>query len=272
MRLLIATGGSPHSEAALRLGAHILSNQPGGEPPTIITVIKEEKDSVRAGQILKRAGDILPGEVRTLIRVGRPAVEIIREARSGHYDLVIVGERANHRLMTRFLGSTATSVIAQAPCPVIIAKGQIGPLRHILLCDSGGGRPSVLSRFTAQLAALLDRESRVTVLHVMSQISAGPGVPGRQLRASAAELIQEDTPEGALLRQDIQTLDRLGVRSIPKVRHGLVVEEILAEARTGHYDLVVIGDYQGAGWGRLLLDNLARQIIVKIDRPVLVVR
>ena len=38
--------------------------------------------------------------------------------------------------ITRFLGSTATRVIEQAPCPVIIAKGGPGPVHRILLCDS----------------------------------------------------------------------------------------------------------------------------------------
>jgi nucleotide-binding universal stress UspA family protein len=50
------------------------------------------------------------------------------------------------------------------------------------------------------------------------------------------------------------------------------VDEILAEARSGDYDLVVIGAHRGAGWERLLLDDLAHQIIEQMDRPVLVVR
>jgi nucleotide-binding universal stress UspA family protein len=56
------------------------------------------------------------------------------------------------------------------------------------------------------------------------------------------------------------------------VRHGLVVDEIQAEARSGDYDLVVIGAHRGEGWRRILLDDLAHQIIVEMDRPVLVVR
>jgi nucleotide-binding universal stress UspA family protein len=52
----------------------------------------------------------------------------------------------------------------------------------------------------------------------------------------------------------------------------LVVDEILAEAAGGDYNLVVIGAHRGAGWERLFLDDLARQIIEQLDRPVLVVR
>lgn len=58
----------------------------------------------------------------------------------------------------------------------------------------------------------------------------------------------------------------------PNVRHGRVVDEILAESRAEDYDLVVIGAHRGEGWRRILLDDLAQQLITQIDRPVLVVR
>jgi nucleotide-binding universal stress UspA family protein len=56
------------------------------------------------------------------------------------------------------------------------------------------------------------------------------------------------------------------------VRHGLVVDEILAEAQSGDYDLVAIGAYRGEFWQRILLDDQAHRILVQLDRPVLVVR
>jgi nucleotide-binding universal stress UspA family protein len=270
----MGTGGSPHSEAALRFGAQIARR--AGEPPTILTVIKRESDRPRARVILAQARETLAPlvqNVQTRIRVGHPAEEIIREAEEGRYDLVVVGERQHLGLYTRFLlGSTAIRVVEHAPCPVIIAKGKAGPIHRILLCDSGVQKPSVLSRFTAQLAGLMEDEVKITVLHVMSQMSAGPGVEGRPLRATAEELIREHAPEGELLEMDIQILARPRLHPSPKVRHGLVVDEILAEARSGDYDLLVIGAHRGEGWRRILLDDLAHQIIEQADRPVLIVR
>ena len=64
----------------------------------------------------------------------------------------------------------------------------------------------------------------------------------------------------------------MGLRARAKVRHGLVVEEILEEVQSEDYDLVVIGAYRGQGWQRILLDDLAHRIVVELDRPVLVVR
>lgn len=276
MRILIATGGSSHSEAALRFGAHILATSHTNKISTIITVIRGEVDRPQADAILARALVVLKpavSNVQTKVRVGHPAEEIIREAEEDGYHLVIVGERQHHRLVTRFLlGSTAVRVVEHAPCPVIIAKGKIGPIHRILLCDSGVENPALLNRFTAQLADLVQGEEGMTILHVMSQMSAGPGVSGQQLRANTEELIEKHALEGELLERDIQILGRVRVHPQPKVRHGLVVDEILAETRDGDYDLVVIGAHRGEGWRRILLDDLAQQIITRLDRPVLVVR
>ena len=282
MRILIAIGGSMglaiggllHSQATLRFGAWIAERN--NEPPSLITVIRSEADRHQADSILTSAAQMLQPtlpSIQTKVRIGHPAEEIIREAEERDYDLVIVGERQHHGLVTRFLlGSTTVRVVEHAPCPVIIAKGKIGPIRRILLCDSGIEAPSLLNRFVAQLADLIKGEEEVAVLHVMSQISAGPGIRGQQLRADAEELIKNQAPEGELLEQDIRLLRDLNLDPYPKVRHGLIVDEILAEARDGDYDLVVIGAHRGEGWRRILLDDLAHQIIVQVDRPVLVVR
>lgn len=276
MRILIAVDGSSYSQAALHLGAYIARR--AGEPPTLLTVVRSRSDRppASADAILTPACQILQAEVaevRTRVRIGHPTQEILREAREGGYDLIVVGERPNHEWLARFLlGSTALRVAARAPCPVVVAKGKAGPIRRILLCDSGAQGPSVLSRFTAQLAEMLGDEEEVTVLHVMSQISAGPGVRGKQLRAQAEELIEEHTPEGEWLQQDVQVLERPGIHPRPKVRHGLVVDEIVQDAQSGNYDLVVIGAHHERGWQRFMLEDLAHKIIVRLDRPVLVVR
>ena len=105
----------------------------------------------------------------------------------------------------------------------------------------------------------------------MSQISASPVVKDTDLKAAATELIAEHAPEGELLEKDIHLLEKPGIHPIPKVRHGLVVDEILAEARSGSYDLVVVGAHL-VGRGGFMLDNIAHQVIKEITCPVLVVR
>jgi nucleotide-binding universal stress UspA family protein len=273
LKILIVINGSKQSEITLRFAAQIALR--AGEPPTVLTVIDRRADrlSTQADEMLGKAQKILAvPNVKTRVRTGHTAQEIIREAREGNHDLLIVGEMQSSHLARLLLGSTEVHVAEGAPCPVIIVKGITRPIRRILLCDSGAGRSSVLSRFTAQLAELLEGKEEVTVLHVMSQISAGPGVRGQQLRASVDELIEEHTPEGELLGRDIQALEQPGIHPTPKVRHGLVLDEILAESRNGNYDLIVIGAHKSEKWQDFLLEDLARKILVQSDRPVLVVK
>ncbi len=283
MRILIATDGSPYASVTLRLAAYLLQGHLADEPPVLLTVVGHEAERPQAEAVLAHACESLGvSQVQSKVRLGRPAREIVCEANEGYYGLVIIGERWGcDGLIARFLkATTAVRVAERALCPVLVAKGRVSPIGRILLCDSGaksvveGQRvgPSLLSRFTAQLAELLGGEEEVTVLHVMSQISAGPGVRGKQLRADVEELIQEHAPEGVLLVRDVHALERPGVHPRPKVRHGLVVDEIVDEARSGDYDLVVIGAHPATGWRHLLLEDLAREIILRLDRPVLVVR
>jgi nucleotide-binding universal stress UspA family protein len=273
MRLLVASGGSLYSDLALQLAGLIAAN--ARIAPTLLTVVRRPGEGAGGAPIRERARRVVgpaAEDWRVVVRSGDPGEEITAEARGGQYDLVIVGQRPRHFFMSRFLGSTSAHVVEHAPCPVIVAKGEIRPIRHILLCDSGAESKALLTRFISQVAALAQDDSEVTVLHVMSQITAGPGVNGMELKAEAEQLMREHTPEGLLLEEDVRSLSLQRLRPRAKVRHGLVIEEILAEAHDEPYDLVVIGAHRGDGWQRFLLDDIARQYVVQVNRPVLVLR
>jgi len=208
---------------------------------------------------------------RPQIRFGDPVKNILLEANSGNYDLLIVRDRPNHRLVRFFRAKSAVRIAKCAHCPVIVVKGNIGPIQHILMCDSGSPDSPMLGYFITRVVDMLPGKQDTTILHVMSQISAGPGVQGEQLRADAEELIEIHTPEGEILERDIHSLEKSGLHTFPKVRHGLVVDEILAESRSGNYDLITIGEHHNQ-WQHFLLDDLSRQIIEQADRPVLIVK
>lgn len=274
MHILVATGGATHSELAVAFSGHLAAEP--DDSLNILSVVKDEAQRAQGEETLTQAQALL-GERRPVpvfrLRVGHPAEEIVQEAEESACTVLVVGERQHHSLMTRFLlGATAERVVEHAPCPVIVAKGVARPVRRLLLCDSGATDPTLLENVTLQMPELLQRVEEVTVLHVMSHMSAGPGVSGQELRADTEELIAEHTPEGELLERALEQLDELHVPAEPMLRHGRVVEEILQEALTDRHDLVVIGAHRGEGWRRILLDDLARQIIARVDRPVLVVR
>ena len=67
-------------------------------------------------------------------------------------------------------------------------------------------------------------------------------------------------------------LEQMDLDLHAKVRHGLVVDEIVNEARSDDYDLVVIGAHRDEGLPRFLLDDLAHELVLDVDRAILVVR
>lgn len=272
MRLLIAIGGSAHSTAALQMSVQLAYLTK--EKPTILTVIREEKDRPRAEKLLAEANALFQSEgieAQTRLRVGQVDLEILHEALDGGYDLLVVGEQQVHRLITRLRGSVSARLARQAPCSTLIVKGPVRPCRRVLLCDSGV-EPALSERFVSgPLGQLLAGEIDLTVLHVMSQIPATTLVDTTPLEADAETLMELGAPEGEWLEQAIARLQPRCARVRAKVRHGLVVDEILTEAREGDYDLVVIGAHREHGWQRFLLDDIANDIITQIDRSVLVV-
>ena len=271
MHILVATGGATHSDTAVTLGTQIAKCT--HSTLTLLTVIRHEEDEVQAEAILARAATLAAQQGMTAqkhIRTGQVAVEIIAEGNEGYFDLVVVGERHEHSLVTRLLGATADRVIAQMPCPVLIARPQSTGLNRLLLCE-GGREPSLLDRFVKRLSSLLQAAGELTVLHVMSQMTAAPGVRGWELRAEADELITQHTREGELLEHDAAALQQLPVHLHTKIRHGLVVDEILAEANDGEYDVIVIGAHQGSTWERFLLDDLAHQIVTQSNTSILII-
>lgn len=272
MHILIFANGIYPIEDILTFSKQFLGCS--STPPTLLTILNPGNDCspCQNNTIANQARKFFRDQcVRTKTSIGQPVEAIIGELQDGGYDLVILGDRHPPRLARIFKRSIAKHVVEQAACSVLIAQGKIGPIRRVLLCDSGSKESRLLNKFTSQVVDLLGGEEVVTVMHVMSQISAGPGVRGGQLRVDAEELIEMHTPEGDLLERDIHFLKKSGLHPIPKVRHGLVVDEILSEACSGDYDLIVIGS-QHQKWKRFLLDDLSRQIIEQVDRPVLVVK
>jgi len=270
MRILIALPDITNIETTLNFASQFSRNK---SISFEVLVITDKKHLPQNNLIHQQIDRILDRPmVNLILRVGNPIREIIDEVLQGKFDFLILNDFHPSLLNNLKLHpDTISEVVVKCPCSVFIIKGDAREVKRILLCDSGAENP-ILSRFVLQLADLLGGEEEVTVLHVMSQISAGPGVRGKQLRADANELIQDGAPEGKLLQEDMQILCCPGIHPTAKVRHGLVLDEILAEARQGNYDLVVIGAHREHGWQRFLLEDLDKNIIDAMDRPVLVVK
>ena len=272
MKIVIALSSTKNNTEVLTFSSMIAQQ---GNQIILLMVVKNEKikNSAEVEDTLAEARLILGHlGLKTNIRVGDFCDQINQEIETGDHDLLILREKTTSyfdRWIHRF---PSVHVAEHVPCSVIIFKGKAKPIQKILLCDSGAGNSSYLNDFTAELTDHIPGEEKVTVLHVMSQISAGPGISGEDLRASTEELIKEKSLEGLIVDKDVHNLEHHGIESVPKIRHGFVVEEILAEAQSGNYELVIIGAHTAEHLQRFILENIAKQIMKRINKPVLVVR
>ena len=105
----------------------------------------------------------------------------------------------------------------------------------------------------------------------MSQTSAGPGITGGQLRAEAEDWILKNAPDRYLVERNLEILGQPLIHPHLKIRHGSIVDEILAETKDRYDNLLIMGAYRREGGRDIFLDDLVQKILFKIDRSILFV-
>jgi nucleotide-binding universal stress UspA family protein len=99
---------------------------PAPEVSTSTLVLKFAEAARKAG-----AGILADGEkkvkaegiqVQTLLKEGHTVEEILKTAREGEFDLIVMGARGLSKIKEIFLGSVSHGVTRHAPCPVLVVK------------------------------------------------------------------------------------------------------------------------------------------------------
>jgi nucleotide-binding universal stress UspA family protein len=73
-------------------------------------------------RLLRDAADSVPDDLPLTHRLldGDPAREILRAAREGDHDLLVLGSRGRGRVSTAILGSVSRRVMHESPVPVMV--------------------------------------------------------------------------------------------------------------------------------------------------------
>lgn len=270
MKTLLCIRELPHSQATVHFGGVVAALAEG--PLTLMTVMTENESRTEAEARLAQARQQLPiPTVESKIRRGEPAAEILAEARSESYGLIIVGRRAAASLIQNlFLQPVARTVAKQASICVLIVNEDRPSLQRMLICTGGHELDKKVIRAGAELAAVA--KARVTLLHVTNPVpSMYTGLDAMEERLE--ELLQTDTPLAEHLREGARMLAEYGVEAELRLRHGVATDEILREIRKGQYDLLVIGPGPvGSPLRRLMMDDVTPQLIDNAPCPVLIVR
>lgn len=66
----------------------------------------------------------IPGNIRTtsVIRVGKPFIEIVEISKSENADLIVISSHGRTGMDHVLFGSTADKVVRKAPCPVLTVR------------------------------------------------------------------------------------------------------------------------------------------------------
>jgi nucleotide-binding universal stress UspA family protein len=122
-RLLIASDGSPFSEAAWNEALTLARTM--GSALIGVAVATSDRDIPTATEVvrnLEAAADKEGLPLDTMIPMGRPEEGIIKAAEFKGASLIIVGSHGRTGLKRLLMGSVAERVIGHAKCPVLVVK------------------------------------------------------------------------------------------------------------------------------------------------------
>jgi nucleotide-binding universal stress UspA family protein len=199
---------------------------------------------------------------------GRPASEIVDEARRLGADLIVIGSRGRGAIASTILGSVAAEVIDHASCPVLVSR--VPRISSILLADDGSDGARQAEEVLTSWPPL-----RLLPVRVVSVIDLAPFVgPDMSVTLLDADTYQRTFDELRDLRLAIAraAAQRLGDRAVAEVREGFVTNELIAAAAAAGADLIVVGSRGETGLARLLLGSVARGVMHAAPVSVLVTR
>ncbi len=280
-RILVATGGSPWSDAAVsyataiaaRTGAtlHILTvlinpavyntmDVMGGSE-VVTEIIEREGQAllVHAANQAQQAGITCETEARW----GSVPESILQTAEDIDSDLIVLGSRRVSGWKRLRLGNIANAVAVKAQQPVLMVKQPPtvtpgSPLGRRLLVATGG---SPWSDIAVDYAIALAQAEHLVLnfLHVL---------PKRTRKHQ-----QLDDAEGyqILARAETRAVDA-GLSTTSLLEQGDVTGTIVEAAIKHQCDGIILGSRGASGWKRLMLGDIANAVTVSTALPVLVVK
>ena len=278
MKILYCSDGSSQAEKSVRFVAQIAAACRA--QPSILGITEKAAGEVALLQALGRAQDIFKEhqlDAEVVAKVGDPAHEIVKRTSETQYDLVVLGAVCKNpflRLLDswRISGQTrqAYRIIESVEPPVLVVFCSRPALRRILLCTRGGPHIDKAIEFAGKLAQCAS--GVVNLFHVMQEPPALYADLIR-LEEDADRILESNSKLGRVLRHQKELLERLGVFGEIRLRHGLLVPELLKELQRGDYDLVVSGSSPAEQkLYKYVMGDVTREIVNRAQLPILVVR
>lgn len=91
-------------------------------PPTDFEITKNAEESLKQFINKEIPADI---KVKSVIKTGKPFVEIVETASEENIDLIIISSHGRSGVEKILFGSTAEKVVRKAPCPVLTLRAPL---------------------------------------------------------------------------------------------------------------------------------------------------
>lgn len=218
-------------------------------------------------ELLDRMAASLEGvSVRTHLRQGAAAPAVLSVAHEVGADLIAMGSRGLGRAASLFLGSVSTEVVHHARVPVLVARhDQARSLRRVLVGVDGSAHSARALAFAVRWAP----EAEITALHVL-HLAPEARALFEQTDLSFDVALDRTARDVVSRTAELARVPADRVR--PLAATGSAAEQLLAEYRTGGYDLAVVGS-RGLGLlGELFLGSVSERLLRLAPGPVVVVK
>jgi nucleotide-binding universal stress UspA family protein len=271
MKILICSDGMSAADSATKLGAMLAA--PLQAETTLLGIAEKSTDEPDLRAALEKQAQWLREKnvsPQTVVGAGDPVRQIADETTKTKYDLVIIGARKTGSIGPHWRSEKMYEVIKSISPPVVVAMSEWAQLKRFLVCTGGKEFIEAALQLTGQLAKAVG--ASVTLLHVVAEPPAIYADLVR-LEEDVEQLLESNSELGLNLREQKADLEKLGVPAEVRVRHGIVVDQVFAEARERNYDLIVTGSSQARGMLRhYIMGDLTRSILNHANCPVLVAR
>ena len=288
MKVLMAADGSKHATHAMMAACRILSPQDRAIDLLCVAPAVGPKEHAHRAKLCRRATRILEAaqaalgaegvSAKPIVQAGSPARALV--AASLNYDVTVLGAQSHKDRAPAGLGPVASRVAEHSNGTILLGRELSNETGLKILAPVDGSEGSL--RALDKLASLVDLSTAdVTLVHVVETpwLHAGEDQEWIGYEEEKEEEIdpqaqfeREFEREGDEILENAR--DRLPVRTAVTtlIYRGIPAEEILGEAETGSYDLVVMGASGILDLKHQMLGSVSSQVAWNAPCSVLLVR
>jgi nucleotide-binding universal stress UspA family protein len=283
-RVLIATDGSRHAQAAIRTAVNfpwpkgsrvrvVIGRDARAEHKRTLLLEAIDRGAENAARRARRALAHRWPDVEVTIVDRAPVAAILDQANRFAADVIVLGWRGHGKVRRLLMGSVSRAVVRGARTPVLVVR-QAKHVRTIVVGydESDSARRAVT--FVAGLAP--PHRGRVTLVRAVELIASGSWGGVQTSVAVAREIRRTNTLRSRAAIRGLQRaampLTRGGWGTATMLATGEPLHELLRAVATARADLLVVGANGVGSVQELPLGSVAEGALSRSPVPVLIAR